>query len=230
MTELKRLRKIEEFVLERLKAYGLNTVLQKFDIISEDRMLALIARRLPNNFSFWQTGRDYERFRTRFEHGFGHGILEVVFNLDPSRAFILNTVPFASKVLTVCHVYGHNHFFSNNAYFRHTRRNMLSSASAARERFLEYEKRFGINKVEEILNAAKAFEVNVDPDLGRLPETQEHMRKRLLVAIVEIPENDQTLKPLSKKMKKEQADLKEELESGKLVFAERDILLFILEN
>ena len=53
MTELKRLRKIEEFVLERLKAYGLNTVLQKFDIISEDRMLALIARRLPNNFSFW---------------------------------------------------------------------------------------------------------------------------------------------------------------------------------
>lgn len=230
MTELERLRQAEKFLLKKISKYGLKCVPQRFDIIPDDRMFSLISARLPSNFSFWQFGRDYERFRTEYEHGFGGGILEVVFNLDPSRAYTLHSIPFAKKVATFAHVYGHNDFFTNNAYFSNTPRSILASASAARERFLKYESKFGIEPIEKIITAAKALEHNIDPDLGRVYETQSRVRGRLLEELKQIKQDRKAKNSLTKKINEDADELARRIESHMPYFPERDILFYIIEN
>lgn len=230
MTELERLCSVEKFLLKKLSSYGLRCIPQRFDIIPDDRMFSILAARLPANFSFWQFGRDYERLRTEYEYGHGGGILEVVFNLNPSRAYTLKSVPFSLKVATFAHVFGHNDFFSNNVYIGYTRKNMLSAASAARERFLEYEKKFGIEEVEKILTAAKALELNIDPDLGSFRETQKRIKARLLKELKEISRNNLLSARLARKLRQEDEELRKKVETYLPFFHERDILFFIIEN
>ncbi len=230
MTELERLRQVEKFILDKISKYGLKCVSQRFDIIPDDRMFSLISSRLPSNFSFWQFGRDYERFRTEYEHGFGSGILEVVFNLDPSRAYTLYSIPFAKKIATFAHVYGHNDFFTNNAYFKNTPRTILASAIAARERFLGYESLFGVEAVEKIITAAKSLENNIDPDLSRVYETQSKTRIRLLDELKVLTKNKKTKSPSNKTINEESAELARRIEMRTPYFQERDILFYVIEN
>ena len=107
---------------------------------------------------------------------------------------------------------------------------MLSAASAARERFLEYERKFGIDKVEKILTAAKALEFNIDPDLGSSRETQKRIKVRLLGELKKTSKNNLVSLQLVRKFRKENEELRKKVENYLPFFQERDVLFFIIEN
>ena len=46
---------------------------------------------------------------------------EVVFNNDPSRAYLMETNPLPVQILVMAHVYSHNDFMKNNRRFQITR-------------------------------------------------------------------------------------------------------------
>ncbi len=176
--DLNRLMEFDERIQEIARGFGLDFFPQEFDVIPAQKMLEILAYRFPVNFSHWSFGRDYEREKTQFEYGFGIPY-EVVLNSNPSRAYLMNTNPFPVQVMVMAHVYAHNDFMKKNTHFKATRRDILPSASEASLRFQKYEKRYGLEEVERVLDAGFSLELNVNPDFFVREENEEEQRERL---------------------------------------------------
>ncbi|MDP2708563.1 MAG: SpoVR family protein [bacterium] len=177
-SDLKRLMEFDEIIQNIVREFGLDFFPQEFDTIPAQKMLEILAYRFPVNFSHWSFGRDYELERTKYEHGFGIPY-EVVLNSNPSRAYLMNTNPLTVQVMVMAHVYAHNDFMKHNRHFGPTRRDILPAASEAAIRFQEYEKRFGLERVEWLIDAGLSIETNVDPDFFIREESEEEQRERL---------------------------------------------------
>jgi stage V sporulation protein R len=176
--ELARLARAEERIKSIAAGLGLTCLPQEFDVVPEQKMLEIMAYRLPVNFSHWSFGRDFEIERTRYEHGFAVPY-EVVFNSDPVRAYLMENNPYPVQVLVMAHVYAHNDFMRNNRHFRHSRRDMVAMASEAASRFRRYEQDYGRERVEGIIDAGLAIQWNIDPEEPMHRETEEGARERL---------------------------------------------------
>lgn len=177
-TDLARLNEADRLIQEIARELGLDFLPQEFDVIPDLKMLEIMAYGLPVNFSHWSFGRNFETERTRYEHGYGVPY-EVVFNSDPARAYIMETNPFVIQVLVMAHVYAHNDFMKNNRHFALSRRDMITSASEAAARLRQYEEDYGLEAVENLLDAALAVQWNIDPDAATHPETEQQERERL---------------------------------------------------
>jgi stage V sporulation protein R len=156
--------KADNHIQKIVQEFGLDCFPQEFDVIPANKMLEIMSYRLPVNYSHWSFGRDYERERTQYEYTGGIPY-EVVLNANPSRAFLMRTNPYPIQVLVMAHVYGHNDFMKNNIHFRNTRRDMLTSASEAANRFRRYEEEYGVEEVERLIDAAHSLQWHIDEDL-----------------------------------------------------------------
>ncbi len=178
MDELERLIRLDEKIQEISRDLGLDFFPQEFDVIPAQKMLEILAYRFPVNFSHWSFGRDYEREKTQYEYGMGIPY-EVVLNSNPSRAYLMNTNPFPVQVMVMAHVYAHNDFMKNNSHFKPTRKDILPSASEAALRFQKYEKRFGLEEVERVIDSGLSIELNINPDFFIREESEEEQKERL---------------------------------------------------
>ncbi len=176
--DLKKLNEADKLIREIAAEFGLDFMPQEFDVVPAQKMLEILAYRLPVNYSHWSFGRDYEIERTKYEHGFSVPY-EVVFNSDPARAYLMETNPLPIQILVMAHVYAHNDFMKNNRHFQITRRDMITSASEAAQRFRQYEEDYGREAVEKLIDAGMAIEWNIDPDELIRPETEAEARERL---------------------------------------------------
>ncbi|MEM5786317.1 MAG: SpoVR family protein [Syntrophobacteraceae bacterium] len=176
--DLRKLEEADRLIQQVALDFGLTFMPQEFDVVPAQKMLEIMAYRLPVNFSHWSFGRDYEIERTKYEHGYAVPY-EVVFNSNPARAFLMETNPLPIQILVMAHVYAHNDFMTNSRHFQITRRDMITSASEAAARFRAYEEDYGLETVERVIDAAMALEWNVDPDELIRPESEEQARDRL---------------------------------------------------
>ena len=118
---IERLVEIEKRIKKIAEESGLLTTDITFEITTAQRVLEGMAYEFPVNFSHWTFGRDYEKYRTIYEHT-GTGIpYEQVWNFDKPKAFLVETNPFALNVLVIAHVYGHVDFFLANRYLKQGR-------------------------------------------------------------------------------------------------------------
>lgn len=163
--ELQRLIKIEDEIKRILgDELELQTRDVEFDIIPPQKMLEILAYRSPTNISNWKYGRDYEKQKTIYENAPVAGLpYELVINSQPARAYLMNNNTFPVQVLVVAHVYGHTSFFEMNRWFQNSRKDMPLLMKEANERFNKYEQRFGIDEVEEIVDAGHAIQFHCDP-------------------------------------------------------------------
>jgi len=144
--ELQRLLKIEDRIYQIAEEEGLEFCDIEFDIIPDQKMLEIMAYRIPGNISNWKYGRDYERLRTIHEKVRAGLPLEVVINSDPSRAYLMKDNTLAIQALVMAHVVGHVAFFTMNKYFMNTNKDIIPYMSAATKRFNKYERMYGINE------------------------------------------------------------------------------------
>src|SRR5262249_28488909 len=84
---------------------------------------------------------------------------------NPSYAFLMDSNSALQNKLVAAHVIGHCDFFKNNAYFSHTNRQMLESASVGADRLRQYEFEHGRREVEEFLAAILSVDDHIDPHL-----------------------------------------------------------------
>jgi stage V sporulation protein R len=225
--ELDRITEYDEKVREIAKHFGLDFFPQEFDAIPAQKMLEIMAYRFPVNFSHWSFGRDYEREKTKYEHGFGLPY-EVVLNSNPSRAYLMTTNPFPVQVMVMAHVYAHNDFMKNNFHFKPTRRDILPSASEAAIRFQGYEKRFGQEEVERLIDNGLSLELNIDPDFFIKEENEEQKRERLSTPLAPAEVSGAYEDLIPKKKKERPSD--EEYNRKTPLEPERDIMLYIINH
>ena len=94
----------------------------------------------------------------------------------------METNPLPIQVLVMAHVYAHNDFMKNSRHFLITRRDMISSASEAAQRFRQYEEDYGREAVEKLIDAGMAIELEHRSgrvDWGEPGETEAETRERL---------------------------------------------------
>ncbi len=181
--ELKRLREIEERVAAIFLREGLNTAAVDFEIVPALRVIEGMAYDYPTNFSHWSFGRDYDRYRTIYEHT-GVGIpYEQVWNLDKPRAFLAETNPFALNATIIAHVFGHVDFFLANHFLRHARTfsDIATEARHATRRFARYEGKYG-PEVEKTIDAAFSIRWHQSIDPLLIESGEEATRAQLLTA------------------------------------------------
>lgn len=225
--DLERLARFDEKIQEVAREFGLDFFPQEFDVVPAQKMLEILAYRFPVNISHWSFGRDYEREKTKYEYGFGIPY-EVVLNSNPSRAYLMNTNPFAVQVMVMAHVYAHNDFMKNNFHFRPTRRDILPSASEAAIRFQKYEKRYGLEEVEHVVDAGLSIELNIDPDFFIREESEEDQRERLSAS----PQKPETPGPYDDLITRREVEgyPKDHYNKRTPLEPERDVLLYILNH
>jgi len=175
-TELQRLVKIEDRIYQIAKDFGLDFCDIEFDIIPDQKMLEIMAYRIPGNISNWKYGRDYERLRTIHEKVHAGLPLEVVINSDPSRAYLMKDNTLAIQALVMAHVVGHVAFFTMNKYFQNTNKDIIPYLSEATKRFNKYERMYGINEVERIIDAGHSIQFHSSPFDN---ETEDEKRDRI---------------------------------------------------
>jgi len=226
-SELKRLSEFDEKIQEIAQEFGLDFFPQEFDVIPAQKMLEILAYHFPVNFSHWSFGRDYEREKTQYEYGFGLPY-EVALNSNPCRAYLINTNPIPVQVMVMAHVYAHNDFMKNNLHFKPTRRDILPSASEAAIRFQKYEKRFGPEEVERLLDSGLSIELNINPDFFIHEESEEEQRERLStpspVVVASGPYDDLIAPKKPDRPSLDYYNKKTPLEP------ERDVLLYIINH
>lgn len=162
--ELNRLIKIEERIQQIIKEeLGLKLCDIEWDIVPAQKMLEIMAYSIPTNISNWKFGRDYEKLRTIYENLDPNLPYEVVIHDKPARAYLMSSNVFAVQVLVMAHVYGHVNFFTENKWFQNSRQDIIEVMSGALTRFNEYERIYGIEEVEKIVDAGHALYWHSNP-------------------------------------------------------------------
>ena len=174
--EFQKLIKVEERIKQIVDDMGLKVYDIEFDICKPQKMLEIMAYRIPTNISSWKYGRDYERLRTIYEKYSSNLPYEVVINSNPSRAFLMNNNTFAVHCLVIAHVYGHVNVFAENEYFKNGRQDIMGVMAQANKRFNEYERKYGIDEIEYIVDAGHAIQLHSSPFDT---ETEDEKRARI---------------------------------------------------
>jgi stage V sporulation protein R len=132
---------------------GLEVRDTEFHEVPAEELYALAATRIPGMYHHWSFGRNYEIERARHDQGRGT-IYELVVNLDPAQAYLLDHNSDAEQVFVAAHVMGHVDLFGRNVYCQQQRLDIDRVLRAARERFAEYEREHGEAAVEAVIDAA----------------------------------------------------------------------------
>lgn len=163
-----------EMIYAKALEMGLDPFPVHFEVVPAHVIYELGSYALPARFSHWTFGRDYHVQKTMYEYGVSR-IYELVFNCDPSQAFLLDVNDMLAHKLVIAHVYGHSDFFKNNIYFEHTDRKMIERARLHAERIRHYEMVHGPLVVEQFLDVVLSIEEHIDPVLptyGAPPRSQ----------------------------------------------------------
>lgn len=159
---LKELMSYNERIEEIAKKIGLDYYPQEFEIISFEDMLCYEAYvGMPTHYPHWSFGKSYEKLKTIYKYNLSGLPYEMVINANPCIAYLMKDNTLLLQILTMAHVYGHNHFFKNNRLFKE-----YTNANLTLEKFKNHSVRIrdyildpsiGYEEVEKILDAAHAI-------------------------------------------------------------------------
>ncbi len=161
-TEIRALEEAIEPIWEIARGFGLDPYPVHFELVPPAIMYEFGSYGLPGRFSHWSHGKVYNRMKTQYDYGLSK-IYELVINTDPSYAFLMEGNSLLQDTLVIAHVLGHCDFFKHNAYFAHTNRRMVETASINADRIRRYEHEHGHSKVERFLDAVLSIQEHIDP-------------------------------------------------------------------
>lgn len=155
---------------------GLDPFPVHFELVPATVMYEFGAYGLPGRFSHWTYGRAYQQIKTMYDYGLSK-IYELVINSNPAYAFLLESNSTLQNKVVAAHVLAHSDFFKNNAYFAHTNREMVETASTNAARIGQYEFEHGRDVVERFLDSVLSIQEHFDPHI-RIRETTEESEDR----------------------------------------------------
>jgi stage V sporulation protein R len=150
---------------ELAQQLGLDFFEVMFEVVPQDIMSEIAVYGLPTRARHWSYGKVYNRQRVHGHMGLSK-IYEIVLNNDPAYAFLLDTNSEIANLLVVAHVYAHGDFFKQNVYFSPTNRNMVNVAVEHALRIDEYIDRYGLDRVERVMDIAFAVDRHIDVHKG----------------------------------------------------------------
>ena len=173
------LEKWDEKICRVAADFGLDWFPIDYEIIDYQEMLGAMAYTgLPTHYRHWSFGKEYERTHTLYNMGQTGLPYEMIINSNPSIAYLMRENALYIHILTMSHCVGHSDFFKMNRMFAHTDpENIITSFKSAGKyvRQLIEDPSIGIDKVEEILDAAHSIKYQVPRYPGIKYKTREEL-------------------------------------------------------
>lgn len=167
---LKLKQEIEGYAIE----FGLDFFPQIFEVCDYDTVNILAAQGgFPSRYPHWRFGMDYDQLSKGYTYGL-QKIYEMVINTDPCYAYLLQANNWVDQKIVMAHVYGHNDFFKNNAWFSGTNRKMMDVMANHGTKIRRYMERYGHDAVEVFIDRVLSLENLLD--INVLFETAEMRR------------------------------------------------------
>ncbi len=175
---------IEGYAIE----YGLDFFPQVFEVCDYDTINILAAQGgFPSRYPHWKFGMDYDQLSKGYAYGL-QKIYEMVINTSPCYAYLLQANNWVDQKIVMAHVYGHNDFFKNNAWFGHTNRKMMDVMANHGTKIRRYMERYGHDAVENFIDKVLSLENLLD--INELFETSELRRSRADQIVQQNVENE----------------------------------------
>jgi len=170
-------RHIEEIGIGEM---GLDVYKNQIEVITAEQMLdAYSSIGLPLMYRHWSFGKHWSRDADAYKKGQRHLAFEIVINSDPCINYIMEENTMTMQCLVIAHAaMGHNHFFKNNYLFREWTNAglILDYLSFAKKFISECEEKYGVDVVEETLNAAHSI-MNQSVDKSKRKRTNAGSKK-----------------------------------------------------
>lgn len=166
-------------VIENL---GIDCFPMEFEVCDHFDMLNYITYTgMPSHYPHWSYGKTYEKQKTLYDYGLSNLPYELVINSNPCLAYLMKENSLLLQILTVAHVYGHNDFFKNNFTFKFTRpeytiETFKTHAKTVHQ--LQSDPSVGVDRVEQILDAAHALSLNRNRNMAIRKLTPNEQKRR----------------------------------------------------
>jgi len=152
----------QEKIEAHARDHGLDFYPTIFELVDADQLNVIAAQGgFPTRYPHWRFGMEFEQLSKGYHYGL-QKIYELVINNDPCYAYLMNCNSLVDQKLVMAHVYGHCDFFKNNHYFAHTNRKMMDEMANHGSRVRRYMDRFGVEEVEEFVDACLSIETLID--------------------------------------------------------------------
>ena len=158
------LEKYDKSIAKIAAGYDLDTYPNQIEIISAEQMIdAYSSTGMPLGYAHWSFGKQFLNVEKNYKRGLMGLAYELVINANPCITYLLeeNTLPL--QILVIAHAcYGHNAFFKGNYLFKTwtTPDSIIDYLVFAKNYIFECEEKYGIDAVEEILDACHALMKN----------------------------------------------------------------------
>lgn len=157
------LKKFDEVIAKYAKDYlKLDWYPNQIEIVSSEQMLdaySLIG--LPISYPHWKFGKDFMANAVSYEKGRQGLAYELVINSNPCISYNMEDNSSLMMALVLAHAaYGHNSFFKCNYMFKQwtDADNIINDMMYARDFILKCEDKYGIEAVEDVLDACHALQ------------------------------------------------------------------------
>ncbi len=171
-----KLKKLQIEIQGYADEYGLDYFPQIFEMCDYQTINILAAQEgFPTRYPHWRFGMQFDQMSKGYRFGI-QKIYEMVINTNPCYAYLLEVNNWVDQKLVMAHVYGHNDFFKNNAWFANTDRKMMDTMANHGAKVRRYIEKYGIDRVENFIDAILSLENLID--MNHLFETDEVRNQR----------------------------------------------------
>lgn len=186
--------------------YQLDYYPNQLEVISSEQMLdAYTSVGLPLMYNHWSFGESFVQQYEAYKRGHMGLAYEIVINSSPSISYLMEENTMLMQTLVIAHAaFGHNHFFKNNYLFRQwtDAEGIIDYLAFAKKYIRDCEEKYGIDKVEAVLDAAHALQqhgvdkykrpskLNAAQEEKLRKEREEYIQSQLNVIWNTIPKNE----------------------------------------
>ena len=134
----------------------------RLEIISSEQMMdAYTSAGMPINYHHWSFGKHFIGLQEHYKRGRMGLAYEIVINSNPCIAYLVEENTMTMQALVIAHAaFGHNAFMKNNYLFKQWTHAdaIIDYLAFARKYIAECEERYGIEEVEDVLDACHALQ------------------------------------------------------------------------
>ncbi len=141
--------------------FGLEIYPNQIEVITAEQMMdAYASIGMPLGYSHWSFGKRFIETEQGYKRGQMGLAYEIVINSNPCIAYLMEENTITMQALVIAHAcYGHNSFFRNNYLFTTwtDASSIIDYLLFAKNYIAECEERYGVDRVEQILDACHAL-------------------------------------------------------------------------
>ena len=222
---------IDNEIAQIAAEYKLDTYPNQIEVISSEQMLdAYASVGMPLMYNHWSFGKQFLSNKASYQRGQMGLAYEIVINSNPCISYLMEENTMTMQTLVIAHAcYGHNSFFKGNYLFQEwtDADSIIDYLLFAKNYIAECEEKYGIDAVEDVLDAAHTLQsqgvnrykrpakISAEEERSRQKEREEYIQRTLSDIWTTIP---QTFRK------------KEKVESRFPAEPEENILYFIEKN